>query len=267
MKVLGYHINLGATDGRVIAPNTRVQRTLARTVLTAGRDCGLLAFRAADTHLHILAACCRELAGRWLRSLSTKLRVRLKLPNGLSSAHFEPVADQRHLVNAFRYVLRQDERHGTQHDPLAEASNLPDLLGMRLIGGYTAGSVARLLPRIRAEELVARLDLTVGQLTAAAISEDAYEQLEDAAAATLGLPRLLGRSSEVVAARVAAVAVVGDALPTARLTRLLGSTARTIRRLKGREADPRLVEAVARQLRLRTVRTQARRDDALVLQP
>ncbi|RLB65158.1 MAG: hypothetical protein DRI90_02770 [Deltaproteobacteria bacterium] len=250
--MLGYHINMGLEDGRVIAPTTATQRTLARTVLASGGDYKLMAWRAADTHLHLSAACSRRRAGSWVRNLSTALRCRLGLPTRFTPAHFEPIVDQRHLYNVFRYVLRQDERHGIQLDPFAEASNIPDLLGMRSLGRYTGATVAQLLPRIRADELVARLGLTLPQLLEGPISDGARQQLSDAAAATVALPDLRQRLPESVAARRAAVAFVGDELTSQQLGALLDITARSVRRLRGQPADPRLMEAIARQLRLRT---------------
>lgn len=248
---LGVHIVMALEDRRVIAPTCRAQRLLARTVLTSSADRGLLAFRAADTHLHLCAVCCRLDAGPWARVLSRSLRCRLDLPVRFAPPHFEPIVDQRHLYNTHDYVLRQEERHGTRLDLAAEASNLPDLLGLRLLGQYTAANVARLLPRLRPEGLAARLGVRMEQLLVGPIAADALAQLADAAAAAVAIPALEGKTPDAVSARRAAVQVAGDLLSPRRLAVILGVSPRAVRRLAARPLDDALVTAVERQLRLR----------------
>ncbi len=251
MSILGFHINIGLLDGRVIGSTTAAHRILARTVLTVDSPFPLLVFRAADTHLHIVSSASRRRAGAWVGSLCTALRCRLGLPVRFAPPHFEPIVDQRHLYNSFRYALRQSERHGFRLDPTMEASNLPDLLGMRLVGQDTVARVAQLLPRIRPAELASLLGVRLPQLLQGPIATDAPHLLVDAAAAAVALPDLSGQGADAVAARRAAVALVDSSLPTARLAGLLEVTPRAVRRLRQRSADPRLVVAIGRQLRLR----------------
>lgn len=267
MSELAYHITMSLEDGRVIAPTTASQRTLARAIFAADRDRVLLTARAADTHLHLLPAAARRAAGELAWRVSKSLRRRLDLPSRFEPPDFKPIRDQYHLSNAFPYILRQDERHGIDIDPFAEASNLPDLLGLRLVGRYTADTVARLLPRIRPEDLARRLGIPLGQLLRGPISPDALEEIGDAAAAALGLSTLTGGSAEEMDARCAAVRLVGTRLSAPRLTVLLNTSLRTVRRLRKRPADPALLEAIARQLRLRTYRLAngTRRDDEVFL--
>ena len=73
-------------DGRVIAVDLGAQRTLARTVLKAGRSRGQLAFRAADTHLHLQVACDRPEAGELARRLEIALVRSLRLAVGFAPA-------------------------------------------------------------------------------------------------------------------------------------------------------------------------------------
>ena len=252
MTVLGYHLRMSPRDGRVLAPTTADQRAFARAVLGAVGACPVLAFRAADSHLHLVAVCSRPAAGKLAWRMARALRSRLRLPTPFDPPHFEPVRDQRHLYNAFRYVLRQDDRHDLLLDPWAEASNLPDLLGLRLLGRNTATCVARCLPRIRPEELAARLGVTLDQLLRAPLPESAFEHLADAAAAAAALPSLHGRDLETVACRCAAVHLGSSQLSARRLAAALDTSVSTIRRRRRQLPDPGLVEAVARQLRLRT---------------
>lgn len=269
---LGYHIRMSLADGRVITTCSSAQRLLARTVLGAGRDSCLLSFRSADTHLHLAAGCSRARAGQLVRVISSSLRRRLELPVGFTHPHFQPIRDQRHLDSSFWYDLRQDERHEIDIDPLAEASNLPDLLGLRLIGRYTVGNVSRLLPRVRPEALAHRLGVSIEDLLRGPISPRSMEQLADAAAASVAVPVLQGRDADVAEARRAAVHLLDGRLPRVHLARLLGTTSRHVRRMRVQPANPLLVEAIARQLRLRTAmneraRSVRRSPDALLWSP
>ena len=255
MGQLGFHIEMKLADGRVLVTSIAERRLLARIVLDKGRDCGLLAMRAPDTHLHVVAACTRRVAGVFVSRVRRSLRQRLDLPVRFAAPYIEPIRDQRHLYNASRYVFRQDEHHGVDVDPWAEASNLPDLLGLRQVGVYTVANVSRLLPRIRPEELVRHLGVTLEQLDDCATMAGAVDSLAAAAAAAVALPDVGGQAPVAIAARRAAVALVGDCLPTRRIAALLGTTDRAVRRLRSRPADPALVTAVARQLRLRSAVT------------
>ncbi|MBW2523125.1 MAG: hypothetical protein JRI23_03075 [Deltaproteobacteria bacterium] len=252
MTPLAFHLRASLADRRVIAPTTQEQRILARAVLEAARPYPLIAFRAADNHLHLLAACCREWCGKLLRYASSSIRQRLRLPVPFGAPHFEPVRDQRHLVNAFHYQLRQDDRHDVDLDPWAEASNLPDLLGLRPLGRYTAANVARWLPRIQPAQLLARFGIEPDQLLHGPLPRESFHLLADAAAAAASLPSLEGRSDEVVQARRAAVHVASGHLTGPEVATLLGASLRTVRRLHATPAPPDLVDALRRQLRLRT---------------
>jgi hypothetical protein len=68
--------------------------------------------------------------------------------------------------------LTQIKRHGVTHlDPLLEATNLPDLLGLRSVGRYTAANVRRVLPRIQRGQLLEMLDLVqVGDVSRAKLA-------------------------------------------------------------------------------------------------
>ena len=232
-------------DDRVIALDLAARRTLARTVLKAGRSCGLLAFRAADTHLHLEVACSRPEAGGLARRLEIALVRALRLAVGFSPAHIRPVIDQQHLHNTFWYVLRQEQHHGTEADPHHEASNLGDLLGLRPLGAYTAANVKSLLPRVRAAEIEAELGI---DRTAPV---ERWDLLAEAAAAAACVPALEGRSAEVVRARTAAVQLARPQLSCRALAAKLGVGYRTVVRMRAAPIDTPMLEAIAHQLRLR----------------
>ena len=246
MPAIAHHLMLRLADGRVIARDAAARRGLARATLRIAHPLPLLAFRAADTHLHLLVACKRAAAGELARRVEIGLRQRLGLEVPFAPAHIEPVAGQRHLRNAFFYVLRQEERHRLGGDPLHDASNLPDLLGLRVTGTWTAAHVRARLPRVTRGRLAALL----GARAPDAPIED-WRTLADAAAAAVAMPALEGSTAVVTQARRAAARVAAKHLRATELAAQLGVSARTARRLRTQPPDPRLASAVAGQLGLR----------------
>lgn len=250
MPALAQHIVLSSRDRCVIARSPAERRLLARTIIRRSAAGGLLAFRAADTHIHMQSSSSRSAAGRLARAVEIALTRALGLANGFAPAHFEPIHDQRHLQNVFFYVLRQEQRHGLQSDPFHEASNLPDLLGLRAIGDDSARRVRALLPRVRRSQLlellgVSSLDQPV-ELT--------LFGLREAASAAAALPGLSGHARWVRDVRCAAIAVAGDSFRAAQLAEALQTSKRSVVRLRGRRPDPALVRAVELQFRLRAAR-------------
>ena len=253
MTPVGHHLILRLRDDRVLAPDTRARRRLARSVLAVAADFELLAFRAADSHLHLEAACDRARAGELARRLAIALHRRLAAAAvGFERARIQPIRGQHHLENTFHYILGQERHHGLRSDPLAESSNLPDLLGLRLLGAHTIPRVRALLPCVRRGDLLAHLSLDAIPETPGSAAD-----LVDAAAAAAGLPDLEGRSREIADARAAAALAASGSLATGALAELLGVDARTIRRLRARPVDERLVGAVRLQLGLRAARAEA----------
>lgn len=170
----------------------------------------------------------------------------LRPPSGFQPAWLEPVVDGRHLRRAFFYVLRQDQKHGFAHDPFAEASNLPDLLGLRVPGIWTAALVRRRLPRVGRTDLLPLIgapDLDERALDFASLAESTL-------GATAGT-ELRSRDPLQVQARAAAVRLAEGKLGTAALAATLGTTARTVQRLREHPFEPRVLKAIEGQLRLR----------------
>jgi hypothetical protein len=272
---IAHHVTMRLVDDRVVAPTTARRRQAAHVLMGRGRARGLIAFRIADTHLHALVVCPRDEAGAFARATEVGLHFVLGLPVAFEPARIRPVLDQRHLGNSFRYILRQEERHGIAADPLHDGSSLADLLGLRTVGAYMRATVAANLPRIRGEELLTYLGVDLGidldavpsafgagSLSAAppllggvnvgAVPIDPRD-LADAAAASLGLTRLSGRSRAHRAAQSAAVHLAKRAgLRQEDVAQSAGISSRTVRRFDVRPVhDEAVLHAVELQLLLR----------------
>jgi hypothetical protein len=219
---------------------------LAHACPRPGFDPQLLAFSVPDNHIHLLFGCDRRVAGVFVNHLLGGLVTGLGLEGGFGGAWFGGVETWRHLHSTLHYVLRQHQRHETRNDPLREASSLPDLLGLRPVGEFTHRNVLRLFPRLRTETFVPYLgvqDLREG-------SHPGW--LGDSAAASVAADSPIGKSADVVRARVAA-AHWGRTrgLSTSWLGEHLGVSPRSIRRSLALEANPALVQAIGLQVGLR----------------
>ena len=71
------------------------------------------------------------------------------------------------------------------------------------------------------------------------------------AEAAAGLPELKARFREAIAAKTALVAVLQGHLTTTQMASVLSISEATVKRLRRREADPRLVTAILLQMQLR----------------
>jgi hypothetical protein len=243
VEPIAWHLTFRLEVDRDIAPSSAQRRILARTVSRVARPFPMLAFRWADTHGHVLTMGDRRRAAELARRIEIALQKALKPGVGFARVHFTPVYDVRHLKTAFFYVLGQDRHHGLNNDPLHEASNLPDLLGVRTLAVWTAANVKKYLPRVKREHLLA----------IAGCSDEAAPQLTDladAAAAAVGLSDLKGNTVGARRARRAAVEV-GDALSNSALAGMLGLSRQGVGRIRKRPAHAITVDAVRGQLRVR----------------
>ena len=253
MKPLGHHLVMRLKNNGVLPPDTPSRRLMARLLLRQGRNAGLLAFRVVDTHIHLLLTCDRRRAGSFAQASGSALSLRLRPEAPFAPAWYEPVRTQRHLYRTFRYVFRQEERHQITVDPWAEGSNLPDLLGLRVVGAWTTTAVRAALPRVARADLLDHLRIGLPHLPVDPFEQPAVPDLEvlaASAAATVGLPALAGKGPLVVQARMAAIAASRDTR-TADLARALELSPTTVRTLRRRAPAPNLVEAVRRQASIR----------------
>ncbi|MBW2735048.1 MAG: hypothetical protein JRH20_21920, partial [Deltaproteobacteria bacterium] len=259
MSILGYHMVCRFKDNRVIAATPEERLQVTRIVLERGRPFRLLVFCLVDSHLHF------EVAESFALSMELSRRIEVAIthtlapptkrgssqwreeekPIGFAPAFPTAIQTQAHLSKAFEYILRQREHHGLSWDAHAAASSLPDLLGLRLFGEYTADVVRELLPRVDRHLLLRHLG--VEQLEPA---NGPLEFLHRAVCATLGLTTLVKRTRLVRAAQRAAVKIAGSRLQTLDLAEILEVRPRTVQRMRKEEVDVNLEQAIRLQLAL-----------------
>lgn len=243
---LGQHIICSLEDNRVIAPTAAERLIVMRIIFRLALHVRLLAAHLVDSHLHLEFAEPYRVSMAITQHIESAIKQRLDLEVGFAPAYPQPIRDQRHLFNAFDYILRQQSRHGLSWDPFLESSNLPDLLGMRICGAYTAEHVKRLLPRVTPTSLLRYFDLASLDAPSAPLAV-----LKKAACAAAGIPTLSSRSQEAQEAKIAAIEVGRGHARTSQLADSLSLHRRTIERLRDRSADPALVRAIRGQLALR----------------
>lgn len=248
MEPLGHHIRSRLADNRVILQSDEQRRLLARVVLEQARRDGLLAFSLPDTHLHLETLCSAHATSRLSQRIGASLKQRLKLPVSYVTYPHRPILNQQHLYRTFRYIVTQYEHHGVELRSGFEATNIPDLLGLRLIGRYTLDNVRRYLPRVRSQTL---LEWT--GLTALRPADGPITALGDATMSATALNSLDGRSLPAVEARRAMLEIAAPQLNTSDLTSLLGVARRTLFDLKHRPVNTALVNAIRLQLGLRQI--------------
>jgi len=252
MEPLAHHIISRLVDDRVIGTTPARRRRLARCFLERDRRFRLVAFRAVDTHLHSLVIANREDAGEFARRVEISIQNSLRPGAPFSTPNIKPVGGQRHLRNAFEYILDQEHHHGLRTDPLHDAGNLPDLLGLRVLAPWTATEVRRYLPRVRRSDLLEHLPDPQRLIADESLGLGQLPALADAAAAALCLPGIRGRRPEAHLARAAAVAIGRDLVSSAVLATQLGLSTRTVQRLSSVEVSEEVLAAVMGQVRLRT---------------
>ena len=247
-RALAWHVTMRLRVDRVLTTSPAGFRAASRAIVKQGSRCGLLVHRVVDTHVHAVVACARREAGLFALYTESALSRVLRLPVPFEPARFTPIVELRHLYHAVRYVLRQDERHGTSIDSTHDGSTLPDLLGMRCIFAGAFERLSQALPRLDPEELDALLgvpDLPRAPLLA--------EHLAEGAAAALALPDLRGNDPERATLRRGAVAAAHDMLETAEIADALAITERAVMKMRNERAPLALVEAIRRQVRLRSL--------------
>jgi len=252
MKDLGQHIRIRTKNDCVIAPTAEEKRKLARIVLTIAKDYSLLSFGLADTHLHLQVVASRASCGMLSRRLLNSLRQQLELPSPFEPTYFLSIRDGKHNYNTFRYILNQQHHHGVHTDPLHEASNLPDLLGLRNIGAFSIGHVRRFLPRVSRKMLLDLMGTSDLQP-----KEGSTEYILEAAKRASALSDLSGSSAPALETRRAIVHILRKTVSNRRIAEFLGVSRRTV--LLHAKAAPnlKLITAIEKQMDLTAKKQKA----------
>lgn len=246
-RPVGFHVTLRLEDDRPLAVCVADLRMLARVVLEQGEHRGLIAFGAADNHLHAELVADRAVAGAFAHYVATSLRWRLALPVAFEPARIRPLVDQRHAYNTFRYVQRQDAHHALDRDPAREGTSLPDLLGLRVLPTAIARRVCAYLPRVRRDDVFALFPRAAREPAA---EPPSVERLVEAASAAFALPDLRGHGRMVCRARGAVVHAATTSTTARALAEVLGVSIRTIQTLRAQPAEAPAVRAVLLQANL-----------------
>lgn len=244
---LAFHVTMRLENDHGVARTVPTLRRATRWLTRFGKGFGMLAHRIADTHLHVLVRCNRKQAGKFARYAESGLRQLLKLPVPFEAARIRPIETARHLLNALRYLLRQEEHHHSDFDAAHDGSSLPDLLGMRELHAGGPQWLRELLPRLRREDILAwigakELDNIEPDLALGAEAVLAYTALES----------FNGTSAEHRRARHL-LAQLWKELPTSSSTQVLGVSERTTQRLRALPLPPRVEAGLRLQLRWRTM--------------
>jgi hypothetical protein len=241
---LAHHVTMRLADERVIARDAESRRRFACIALHVARRFALIAFRCADNHNHLIAAEDERTSLELARRIEIATTLGLRLPVGFEPARARPIHDQWHLANGVRYCFAQERRHGTDEDPLFDASNLPDLLGMRVLRA-PPGVLREYLPRMSRPELLAQLGVDCDQGTLE------LHDLADAAAAAYGLGNLGGNSRLAVAARRAALHAAKGTMASSDVAQAIGMTLGSAMNLQRAPCSAEAIAAVQRQMRAR----------------
>jgi len=110
---IGFHVTIRLEDDRPIAVTQAALRVIARVVLEQGEERGLLAFGAADDHLHAALATDRASAGAFARYVESALVWRLGLAARFERARIRPLQDQKHAYNTFHSPIGRTRGTGS----------------------------------------------------------------------------------------------------------------------------------------------------------
>jgi len=254
---LAFHLMHRLIDGRVILGTPALRIDAYRRVVRIGRRFGLLFFHLGTDHIHAVVACAAAEVPRFAQAIESSITLGTRREVGFGRYHAKAVTDQGHLRTLVRYVLTQEQKHGTALDPRHLGSNGPDLVGGRIGGEVERHLFARYLPKMTpdrvqgllfGEAVQVRLE-DMGPAPAGLVGVELEELLRSAAAAALGRSTLGHRGLEK-SARRALLEIVGqmELGQTVVPGRLLSSSRHALRRLRMSEIDVDVGRAVRWQI-------------------
>jgi hypothetical protein len=207
------------------------------------RDFPIVAWKLADTHLHLVELANRAGVDELVRRLRIWATSALRPGAPLEVQRTKPLSGQSHLEAAFHYAFRQDSHHGVETDLTQDASAMPDILGLRVLSAEMPLRVREHLPRLRRDALLAHLSVPT-------LEEALHpEPVVESALAAFALDTM-GVDQAGVKARRAAVAAAAGLGPT-RIADLLGVTPQAVCRIARQPVPAPDVRAVRLQMALR----------------
>ncbi len=229
----------------MIAPTKQQRFEIVNIISGLANKYQILTWRLVDTHIHLLVVQSRESAGKLTQVLETVINKRLNLAIGFSPGFIKPIANQNHLLQTFQYIMRQEDHHQTLIDPFHDASNLPDLLNLRVFEKPLYNHISDYLPRIKRSTLLHFLkrDPT--------LETKSYKDLREAIKSATGIYHLKKNIGIVRKAKRAALFLSKKDLSPVQQAGYLEISTRTIRRLKQKPPEPSLVSAIKAQLAMR----------------
>lgn len=211
----------------------------------------LLAFGLVDEHLHALVETLDP--GRLAQALQLAMRA-LQPELSWQPAHVVPVKTDRHLRRLIPYFLEQPIKHGLPgHPALWPGSCCTDLLGARLLPGFSLAPLKRAWPRVNQRTVLSTLNMPQVRIRPAQgdlLERAGVSRLGDLAASVYALPSLAGNAPSAAEARRLAVHAARPHFPPAQIAKHLGLSTRTVRRLANQEPPAVALRALRMRLSL-----------------
>lgn len=255
-----YHLTISVRGRRALARDEAERRVLVRAVTTHSAGC-LILFCLVDDHFHAVLR--SERVGYLASGIHRTLQARRR-DLKLEPVHLVEVDTRAYLRWLVPYLLKQPEKHGLGVAlALWTGSCFQDLVGARLLPGFSAGPLRDEEPRMRQSDLLRIVGLSVAPLVPAddeALARAGAARLVELAAGVHGVgPVLSGRAAPTVRARALAARVAHDVgVTVTQLARFLGIGERAVRYLLERDVDEREVLALRRRLALEERAAQRR---------
>ncbi len=244
-----HHMNVSTVGRLALARDESERRALLRAFVKTG-GVRLFGFGLVDEHAHAGLVCDRpRIVCRDLRRALKRIRPDLEF----NAPHLKLVDSRSYLRWLVTYFLRQPAKHGIGvHPALWTGSCFQDLVGARLLPGFSGKTLRAALPRLRLRTLFREVGLEEIDLCPASdelLRRAGAGRLADLAAGVYAMgPTIAGRSQAAVTARALA-ASLGTRLgfPPLTLAQFLGVSRQAISRLGLQRPDP----VAERALRLR----------------
>lgn len=248
-----FQLTIAEQRRRTLARSETERRALVRDLISVA-DGRLLFFNLVDDHFHATARAPRP--GLVASSLRRVIQARRR-DLTIKRVWFDAVESRAHLMSLVRYQVLQADHHGLAGASLLDAGCcFQDLVGARILTGFSTQPLAEEAPRLRLHELFVQVGLEPVELQLAsddAIHAAGVARLADLAAEVfcVGPDLSQGRTVPVVMARALVARLARQVgFSTADVSRYLGVATRTVRDAAAYPLEPRAVVALRRRFSL-----------------